>query len=228
MSKILMVLTSHSELGDTGKKTGVWLEEFAAPYYVFRDAGAEIVMASPAGGQPPVDPKSNEPEWQTPATERFNQDVEAKRAFASTVKLSTVTPGDYDAVFYPGGHGPMWDLPEDKESIALIESTFAAGRPIALMCHAPAALRRVKTEDGAPLVNGRRVTGFSNTEEEAMHLTKAVPFLLEDELVRLGGRYAKGPDWASFTQVEGNLITGQNPASSVEGAKEVLKLLPVA
>ncbi|WP_213803926.1 type 1 glutamine amidotransferase domain-containing protein [Granulicella sp. dw_53] len=228
MSKILMVLTSHSELGDTGKKTGVWLEEFAAPYYVFRDAGADIVMASPAGGQPPVDPKSNEPEWQTPATERFNQDVEAKRAFASTVKLSTVTPGDFDAVFYPGGHGPMWDLPEDKESIALIESTFAAGKPIALMCHAPAALRRTKTEDRAPLVKGRRVTGFSNTEEEAMHLTKAVPFLLEDELVRLGGRYAKGLDWASFTQVEGNLITGQNPASSVEGAKEVLKLLSVA
>ena len=226
--KILMVLTSHSELGNTGKKTGFWLEEVATPYFVFRDAGADITLATPKGGQPPLDPKSDEPSAQTEATERFKRDAGAQRALATTVKLSNVVTGDFDAVFYPGGHGPLWDLAEDKHSIALIESTHAAGKPVALVCHAPGVLRHAKAEDGSPLVKGKRVTGFSDTEEEAVQLTKIVPFLVEDELKRLGGLYAKGPDWTSFVQVAGNLITGQNPASSAEAAKEELKMLAAA
>jgi putative intracellular protease/amidase len=226
--KILMVLTSHSELGNTGKKTGFWLEEFATPYFVFRDAGADITLATPKGGQPPLDPKSDEPGAQTEATERFKRDAGAQRALATTVKLSNVVTGDFDAVFYPGGHGPLWDLAEDKHSIALIESTHAAGKPVALVCHAPGVLRNAKSKDGSPLVKGKRVTGFSDTEEEAVQLTKIVPFLVEDELKRLGGLYAKGPDWTSFVQVAGNLITGQNPASSSEAANEELKMLAAA
>jgi putative intracellular protease/amidase len=226
--KILMVLTSHSELGNTGKKTGFWLEEFATPYFVFHDAGADITLATPKGGQPPLDPKSDEPGAQTEATERFKRDAGAQRALATTVKLSNVVTGDFDAVFYPGGHGPLWDLAEDKHSIALIESTHAAGKPVALVCHAPGVLRNAKSEDGSPLVKGKRVTGFSDTEEEAVQLTKIVPFLVEDELKRLGGLYAKGPDWTSFVQVAGNLITGQNPASSAEAANEELKMLAAA
>jgi putative intracellular protease/amidase len=226
--KILIVLTSHSELGNTGKKTGFWLEEFATPYFVFRDAGADITLATPKGGQPPLDPKSDEPGAQTEATERFKRDAGAQRALATTVKLSNVVTGDFDAVFYPGGHGPLWDLAEDKHSIALIESTHAAGKPIALVCHAPGVLRNAKSKDGSPLVKGKRVTGFSDTEEEAVQLTKIVPFLVEDELKRLGGLYAKGPDWTSFVQVAGNLITGQNPASSSEAANEELKMLAAA
>jgi putative intracellular protease/amidase len=226
--KIVMVLTSHSELGDTGKKTGFWLEEFAAPYFVFRDAGAKITLASPKGGQPPLDPKSDEIGTQTEATARFKQDVEAQRALATTVKLSNVVAKEFDAVFYPGGHGPLWDLAEDKNSIALIESTYAAGKPVALVCHAPGALRNAKVEDGSPLVKGKRVTGFSNTEEEAAQLTDVVPFLVENELKRLGGLYAKGPDWSLFVEVDGNLITGQNPASSANAAQEELKMLAAA
>ena len=223
--KILMVLTSHSELGNTGKKTGLWLEEFAAPYFVFRDEGADIALASPQGGQPPIDPKSEEPGSQTETTERFKRDADAQTALATTLKLSTVVAEDFDAVFYPGGHGPLWDLAEDKHSIALIESMHAAGNPVALVCHAPGALRNAKAQDGSPLVKGKRVTGFTNTEEQAVQLTKVVPFLVEDELKRLGGLYAKGPDWASFVQVDGNLITGQNPASSSAAAQEQLKML---
>jgi len=220
-----MVLTSHSELGNTGKKTGYWLEEFAAPYYVFRDAGAQIILASPNGGQPPLDPKSDDLSAQTADTERFKQDAEGKRALANTRKLSGVAALEFDAVFYPGGHGPLWDLAEDQHSIALIESAHAAGKPVALVCHAPGALRNTKAEDGSPLVRGKRVTGFSDAEEEAVQLTKVVPFLVEDELKRLGGLYAKGADWSSFVQVDGNLVTGQNPASSAAAAAEVLKLL---
>jgi putative intracellular protease/amidase len=207
--KILMVLTSHSKLGDTGKKTGFWLEEFAAPYYIFHDAGAKITLASPHGGQPPL----------------FKQDAEAQHALATTLKLTDVAAADFDAVFYPGGHGPLWDLEGDKRSIALIESAYAAGKPVALVCHAPAVLRNTKAKDGAPLVKGKRITGFSNSEEQAVHLTKVVPFLLEDELKRLGGLYTKGADWDSYLQVDGNLITGQNPASSAAAAEQVLTLL---
>lgn len=221
---ILMVLTSHDRLGDTGRKTGFWLEEFAAPYYVFLDAGAQVTLASPAGGQPPLDPKSDEPSAQTEATRRFRDDPAAQAALAATVKLAGVQAGDFDAVFYPGGHGPLWDLAEDPHSIALIEATHAAGRPVGLVCHAPGVLRHV-TADGKPLVAGRAVTGFSDSEEAAVGLTDVVPFLVEHELRKLGGRYAKGPDWSSFVQVDGHLVTGQNPGSSVEGAKALLALL---
>jgi len=222
---ILMVLTSHAELGNTGKKTGFWMEEFAAPYYIFRDAGADITLASPAGGQPPVDPKSEEAGAKTDATERFAADAGARKALAETVKLSDVVAEAFDAVFYPGGHGPLWDLAEDEDSIALIAAMAAAGKPVALVCHAPGALRKVRAPNGAPLVEGKRVTGFSNSEEEGVQLTQVVPFLLEDELKRLGGRYVKGPDWATFVRVDGNLITGQNPASSAAAAREVLGAL---
>jgi putative intracellular protease/amidase len=226
--KILMVLTSHSKLGNTGKRTGFWLEEFAAPYYVFRDAGVKITLASPKGGQPPLDPTSDDPTAQTKDTERFKQDVAARHELADTLKLSDVDAKDFDAVFYPGGHGPLWDLEKDKDSIALIESIYAAGKPVALVCHAPGVLRNAKTRDGAPLVGGKHVTGFSDTEEAAVQLTNVVPFLVEDELKRLGGLYAKGADWGVFVQVDGNLITGQNPASSAPAAVEELKLLGVA
>ncbi|MBU9269758.1 type 1 glutamine amidotransferase domain-containing protein [Burkholderia gladioli] len=223
--KILMVLTSHDQLGDTGRKTGFWLEELAAPYYVFKDAGAEIVLASPQGGQPPLDPKSNEADFQTEATRRFEADAKAKAALADTVRLGSVTHDAFDAVFYPGGHGPLWDLAEDRDSIALIESTFAARKPLALVCHAPGVLRHAQGEDGKPLVNGRKVTGFTNSEEEAVQLTEVVPFLVEDELKRKGGDYSKGADWQSYVVTDGLLITGQNPASSERAAKVVLEKL---
>lgn len=223
--KILMVFTSHDKLGETGKKTGFWLEEFAASYYVFRDAGATVTLASPKGGQPPLDPKSDEPGAQTDATRRFKRDEEAKEALAHTRILSSIGADAFDAVFYPGGHGPLWDLAEDRASIATIERTHASGKPVALVCHAPGVLRHVTAADGAPLVNGKQVTGFSNAEEEASQLTHVVPFLLEDELSRLGAHYRKGPNWASFIQVDGNLITGQNPASSAAAAGEVIRML---
>ncbi|WP_223510527.1 type 1 glutamine amidotransferase domain-containing protein, partial [Pseudomonas sp. BF-RE-03] len=196
--KILMVLTSHDQLGNTGKKTGFWLEEFAAPYFAFKDAGAQLTLASPKGGQPPLDPKSDEPDAQTAATERFRKDSAAQSALASTALLGSVRAEDYDAVFYPGGHGPLWDLTEDKVSIALIEAFYKTGKPVALVCHAPGVLRHVKGADGQPLVKGKRVTGFTNSEEEAVQLTNVVPFLVEDMLQEKGGIYSKGDDWASY------------------------------
>jgi putative intracellular protease/amidase len=223
--KILMVLTSHDKLGETGRKTGFWLEEFAAPYYAFKDAGAEVVLASPKGGQPPLDPKSNEPEFQTELTHRFEADREAQAALANTVPLSTVSQVDFDTVFYPGGHGPMWDLAEDPDSIRLIESTLAAHKPLALVCHAPGVLHRARTPDGRPLVEGRKVTGFTDTEEEAVGLTKVVPFLVEDELKRKGGIFSKAADWSPYVVTDGLLITGQNPASSGPAAKVLLERL---
>jgi putative intracellular protease/amidase len=223
--KILIVLTSHSALGNTGKKTGFWIEEFAAPYYVLADAGAIITIASPDGGQPPVDPKSEERDAQTPATERFYADLDAIDKVASTIKLSKVHQDDYDAVFYPGGHGPLWDLANDKNSIQLIEDFYNNQKPVAFVCHAPGALIKVKAENGQPLIKGKKVTGFSDTEEEAVGLTQVVPFLLEDELKKLGAHYSKGADWSSYTEQDGLLITGQNPASSEAVAKLLLKTL---
>jgi putative intracellular protease/amidase len=225
MPKVLMILTSHDRLGDTGRPTGFWLEEFAAPYYVLRDAGIEITLASPKGGQPPVDPKSDEPGSETPAMKRFRSDPEAQRALANTVTLSSVSADDYDAVFYPGGHGPLWDLAEDRGSIALIERLAAAGKPVAAVCHGPAVLRDAKGADGAPLVKGKTVTGFSNTEEAAVGLTDVVPFSVEDTLKANGGRYSRGEDWASHAVVDGNLITGQNPASSEATARALVEAL---
>ncbi len=224
MSKILMVLTSHDQLGNTGAKTGFWLEEFAAPYYVFRDAGADVTVASPKGGQPPIDPKSDEPENQTDAMARFKSDAEAQSVLANTVRLESVSAADFDTVFYPGGHGPMWDLVEDKKSISLIEEFVRAGKPVAAVCHAPAVFHRVKIE-GRPLVAGRRVTGFTNSEEEAVKLTTVVPFLVEDDLKAMGGTFERAGDWESFVVVDHRLITGQNPASSTAAAKSLLKLL---
>lgn len=223
--KILMVLTSHSALGNTGEKTGFWIEEFAAPYYVLADAGAIITIASPDGGQPPVDPKSEAPDAQTPATKRFYADLNAIDKVANTVKLSDVDKDNYDAVFYPGGHGPLWDLANDPNSIALIEGFYNIQKPVAFVCHAPAALMKTKAENGQPLVKGKKVTGFSDTEEEAVGLTKVVPFLLEDELIKLGAHYSKGADWSSYAVQDGLLITGQNPASSEAVAKLLLKTL---
>jgi putative intracellular protease/amidase len=223
--KILMVLTSHDRLGDTGKKTGFWLEEFAAPYYVFKDAGVDVVLASPNGGRPPLDPKSDESDSQTDATIRFKNDPAASSALANTLKLSTVSASDYDAVFYPGGHGPLWDLAEDRHSIALIESMYAAGKVVAAVCHAPGVLRHAKTKEGRPLVQDKAVTGFANSEEEAVGLTDIVPFLVEDSLKQNGGRYSKGQDWQSYVLTDDRLITGQNPASSEQAAREVLKQL---
>ena len=222
---VLMVLTSHDQLGTTGKKTGFWLEEFAAPYYVLKDGGASITLASPRGGQPPLDPKSDETDSQTDATRRFKQDKAAQAELASTKKLADVSAGGFDAVFYPGGHGPLWDLASDKSSIALIEAMQAAGKPVAAVCHAPAVLRDVKGPDGKPLVAGKRVTGFTNTEEEAVGLTAVVPFLVEDMLKSKGGDYSKGGDWQSYVLTDGILITGQNPASSEAAAKALLELL---
>ena len=222
---ILMVLTSHDQLGDTGKKTGFWLEEFAAPYYVFQDAGATLTLASPKGGQPPLDPKSDDPSAQTEATERFKQDPAAQQALANTVKLASVSAADYDAIFYPGGHGPLWDLAEDATSIALLEAAYAAGKPVAAVCHAPGVLRHVKAADGSLLVKGKEVAGFTNTEEDAVQLTDIVPFLVEDMLKESGGNYSKGPDWQPYVVTAGHLVTGQNPASSEPAAQEVLKLL---
>ena len=225
---ILMVLTSHDQLGSTGLKTGFWLEEFAAPYYVFKDAGADVTLASPAGGQPPLDPKSDEADFQTDSTRRFKDDRAAQAALAHTLVLSSVAAHGYDAVFYPGGHGPLWDLAEDKHSIALIEAMYAAGKPVSAVCHAPGVLRHAKGKDGQTLVAGKAVTGFTNGEEEAVQLTKVVPFLVEDELKKLGGNYSKGPDWQPYVAVADNLITGQNPASSEPVAIAVLKLLKSA
>jgi putative intracellular protease/amidase len=223
--KILMVLTSHDQLGNTGKKTGFWLEEFAAPYFAFKDAGVQLTLASPKGGQPPLDPKSDEPDAQTEATERFRKDSAAQSALASTVVLSSVKADDYDAIFYPGGHGPLWDLAEDKHSIALIEAFYKAGKPVAAVCHAPGVLRHAKGADGQPLVKGKKVTGFTNSEEEAVQLTDVVPFLVEDELKAKGGIYSKGPDWASYVLTDGLLLTGQNPASSQAAAEALLAKL---
>jgi putative intracellular protease/amidase len=221
--KVLIVLTSHEQLGNTGRKTGFWLEELAAPYYVFKDAGAEITLASPKGGQPPLDPKSNEPMFQTDRTHRFEADAAAEKQLSSTLKLGSVRQEDYDTLFYPGGHGPMWDLAEDPDSIALIESFIAAGKPIALVCHAPGALRHVRGPNGRPLVEGKQVTGFANSEEEAVGLTKVVPFLVEDALKALGGKYSQGPDWEPYILTDGLLTTGQNPNSSFPAAQFLLK-----
>ncbi len=223
--KILMVLTSHSELGDTGEKTGFWLEEFAAPYYSFIDAGAEVVLASPDGGQPPLDPKSDLADFQTEQTHRFKADPAAQQALANTVKLAGIKQEDFDAVFYPGGHGPLWDLTNSQDSIQLIESFERANKPISFVCHAPGVLRHVKAADGAPLIQGRKVTGFSNNEEAAVQLTDVVPFLIEDEFQALGGLYEKGADWAPYVVEDGLLITGQNPASSEAVAQALLKKL---
>jgi len=225
--KVLMVLTSHDTLGTTGRKTGFWLEELAAPYYAFKDAGAEIVLASPKGGKPPLDPKSNEPDAQTEFTHRFEADADAMAQLANTVRLDSISQADFDTVFYPGGHGPLWDLAEDKHSIALIESFIAAGKHVAFVCHAPGVLRHVKTPEGKPLVEGRKVTGFTNTEEEAVGLTHVVPFLVEDELIAKGGIYSKGEDWSSYVLTDGLLITGQNPTSSAATAEQLLKQLTV-
>lgn len=223
--KILIILTSHSELGNTGKKTGFWIEEFAAPYYVFQVAGASVFLASPKGGQPPIDPKSDEPSSQTPATMRFKSDGDLQALLAHTKKLSEVSADDFDAVFYPGGHGPLWDLVTDKDSIKLIENFWKSNKPVASVCHAPAALLNVINENGEPLVKGKKVTGFTNTEEEGVKLTEIVPFLLEDELKNKGGIYSKKGDWESYVVKDGLLITGQNPASSEEVAMELIKLL---
>jgi putative intracellular protease/amidase len=222
---VLMVLTSHDQLGNTGKKTGFWLEELAAPYYVFKDAGAQIVLASPKGGQPPLDPKSNEPDFQTDATRRFEADSDATAQLSTTLKLEDVSASEFDAVFYPGGHGPLWDLAEDAHSIALIESTLAAGKPLAAVCHAPGVFRHTKGADGKPLVAGKSVTGFTNSEEDAVGLTDVVPFLVEDMLKEKGGQYSKGPDWQSYVVEDGLLITGQNPGSSEAAAKALLARL---
>ena len=222
--KILMVLTSHDRLGDTGLKTGFWLEEGAAPYFVFRDAGVQLTLASPKGGQPPIDPKSDDPQNQTPAQIRFKKDAEAQNAFANTVRLANVKAEDFDTIFYPGGHGPMWDLAEDPISIALLESFYNSGKPIALVCHSPGVLRHVRYK-GQPLVKGKQVTGFTNGEEEFMKLTKVVPFLVEDELLRLGAIFEKKKNWDPFTITDGRLITGQNPASSTVTAQALLKFM---
>ena len=220
--KVLIVLTSHDTLGDTGRKTGFWLEEFAAPYYTFRDAGVEMVLASPKGGQPPLDPASNAPDFQTDMTHRFAADPDAQAALAHTVRLDSVSAAEFDAVFYPGGHGPLWDLAEDPHSKKLIEDTLRAGKPVAVVCHAPGVLRYVTNEDGTPLVQGRPVTGFANTEEEAVGLTNVVPFLVEDELKKLGGNYSKTTDMASHVVQNDLLITGQNPRSSTVAAAALI------
>tara|TARA_R110001583_G_scaffold8812_1_gene41679 strand:+ start:53 stop:727 length:675 start_codon:yes stop_codon:yes gene_type:complete len=223
--KILMVLTSHDKLGDTGNKTGFWLEEFAAPFYVFNDAGAEVTLASPKGGQPPLDPSSDADDAQTEATKRFKGDDAAQKELANTKVLSDVSADGYDAIFYPGGHGPLWDLAEDKASINLIETFAASDRPVGAVCHAPAVFKHTKGTDDKPLVSGKTVTGFTNTEEEAVGLTDVVPFLVEDMLKSNGGTYKKGDDWASFVVTDGKLVTGQNPASSEEAAHKLLSLL---
>ena len=219
---ILMVLTSHDQLGDTGKKTGFWLEEFAAPYYVFKDAGAKVTLVSPKGGQPPLDPKSDEPDAQTDATRRFKADADAQRALAHTAKLANVDAAEYDAVFYPGGHGPLWDLAQDPHSLQLIQQMLQADKTVAAVCHAPGVLWRAKGADGGSVVKGKRVTGFTNSEEDAAGLTQVVPFLVQDLLVENGGAYSKGADWKPYVVVDGALITGQNPASSELAARALL------
>jgi len=223
--KILMVLTSHQELGDTGEKTGFWLEEFAAPYYVFKDAGVDVTLASPKGGQPPISPKSDEPDAQTEFTKRFKADKNAIEKLAHTIKLADVSAKDFNAVFYPGGHGPLWDLAEDPISIELIETTLNANKPVAAVCHAPGVLRHVKNPKGISVVEGKNVTGFTNTEEEAGGLTDVAPFLVEDSLKQNGGNYSKAADWQPYVLSDGLLITGQNPASSEPAAKALLEKL---
>jgi len=223
--KVLIVLTSHEQLGDTGKKTGFWLEEFASPYYHLIDAGVQVTIASPLGGQPPLDPKSNEPDFQTDDTRRFDDDQAAQNELANTAKLAEMKVEDFDAVFYPGGHGPLWDLHNDKDSIALIEEFIAAGKPVATVCHAPAVLLKAKDQNGEPLVKGKKVTGFSNSEEAAVELTDVVPYLVEDQLIAMGGLYQKVEDWNSFAIVDGLIITGQNPGSSAAVAEALVKAL---
>lgn len=223
--RVLIVLTSHDQLGDTGQKTGFWLEELAAPYYEFKDAGYELTLASPKGGQPPLDPKSSAPDQQTEATRRFQADDEAKKMLGNTVRLAEVSADSFDAVFYPGGHGPLWDLAESADSIRLIETFIANQKPVALVCHAPGVLRHAKAGDGRPLVEGKRVTGFTNTEEEAVELTQVVPFLVEDELKAKGGDFSKAPDWQAHVVKDGLLITGQNPASSAAAAQKLIESL---
>jgi putative intracellular protease/amidase len=223
--KVLMVLTSHDQLGNTGRKTGFWLEELAAPYYVFKQSGAEITLVSPKGGRPPLDPKSNEPDFRTDLTRRFEQDAAAEAQLDKTVRLDSVKQESFDTVFYPGGHGPMWDLAEDRNSVRLIESFLGAGKPIALVCHAPGALRHVKATSGKPLVQGKKVTGFTDGEEEEVGLTKVVPFLVEDELIKLGATFSKVKNWGVHTVTDGQLITGQNPASSGPAAKVLIEKL---
>ena len=225
MKKVLFVLTSHEDLGNTGEKTGFWIEEFAAPYYLLKDKGIDVTLASPKGGQPPIDPKSDAPDAQTPATIRYKSDAETQKVLSQTHKLSEVNQADYDAVFYPGGHGPLWDLAEDKDSIALIESFIKNNKTVAAVCHAPAVFRHTKNENGKPLVDGKKVTGFTNTEEEAVQLTDIVPFLVEDMLKANGGIYSKKGDWESYAVEDGLLITGQNPASSEAVAEILLKRL---
>jgi putative intracellular protease/amidase len=225
MKKVLFVLTSHDQLGDTGEKTGFWVEEFAAPYYLLKDTGIDIILASIKGGQPPIDPKSAADGSQTPATVRFNEDTATREILANTIKLETVDQADYDAVFYPGGHGPLWDLAEDVHSIALIEAFYKNNKPVSAVCHAPGVFKHTKNENGTPLVQGKKVTGFSNTEEEAVQLTNVVPFLLEDMLTAAGGIYSKGDNWAPYAQADGCLITGQNPASSELVAELLLQKL---
>ena len=222
---VLMVLTSHDKLGDTGKKTGFWLEEFAAPYYVFKDAGAQITLASPKGGQPPLDPSSDTDDAQTEDTKRFKADEAAQKDLANTAVLSTISADGFDAIFYPGGHGPLWDLAEDRDSVGLIETFTARDLPVGAVCHAPAVFKHTKNADGQSLVSGKTVTGFTNTEEAGVGLTDVVPFLVEDMLIKNGGKYRKGEDWASFVVVDGKLVTGQNPASSAEAARKLLELL---
>ncbi len=223
--KILMILTSHDKLGDTGEKTGFWLEEFAAPYYVLLDAGAEVTLASPSGGKPPLDPKSDTADAQTEATQRFKKDEAAQSALGNTTKLAEIDADGFDAIFYPGGHGPLWDLAENEDSQRIIEKFIAEDRPLAAVCHAPAIFKHTKGADEMSVVSGRRVTGFTNSEEEGVGLSEVVPFLIEDMLKANGGLYEKGPDWASHVAVDGKLVTGQNPASSEAAAKELLKLL---
>ena len=222
---VLIVLTSHDQLGDTGKKTGFWLEEFASPYYHLKDAGVQITLASPGGGQPPLDPKSHEPDFQTNETRRFDADPSAQEELANTAKLADMNAADFDAVFYPGGHGPLWDLYSDRDSIALIEAFVAAGKPVATVCHAPAVLLNARDEHGEPLVKGKRVTGFSNSEEAAVELTDVVPYLLEDQLIAKGGVYQKADDWNPLAVVDGLIITGQNPASSEVVARALVNAI---
>ncbi|HBG20245.1 MAG TPA: type 1 glutamine amidotransferase domain-containing protein [Desulfobulbaceae bacterium] len=223
--KILMVLTSNGRLGNTGQKTGLWLEEFAAPYYVFKDNDMQVTLASPAGGQPPIDPKSDAPDAQTEATRRFQDDADAQERLANTVRLETIDPEDFDAIFYPGGHGPLWDLAEDDNSISLIESFFVREKPIGCVCHGPAALLHAKGPDGFPLVKGKRVTGFTNREENWVQMSEVVPFMIEDMLSNKGGLFSKGNAWKPHIEVDGNLVTGQNPASSKPAAEAIVQLL---
>lgn len=223
--KVLIVLTSHDSLGDTGNKTGFWLEEFATPYYYLKDAGVQVTLASPGGGQPPLDPKSHEPDFQTDATRRFDEDQAAQNDLSNTAKLADMKAEDFDALFYPGGHGPLWDLHNDSDSIALIEKFIGAGKPVATVCHAPAVLLKAKDQNGFPLVKGKKVTGFSNSEEAAVELTDIVPYLLEDQLGEMGGMYQKAEDWNPLAVVDGLIITGQNPASSEAVAEALLKAI---